>query len=201
MKHCEVYSDLIPLHITGDLSRKDRVKVRKHLPECESCRQAEYELSRIHSAIRTDKIEIHPAYGGELVVKINNRMEKHRKFIRRLLWGIPAIVTTVILVVLAVSIFRNEAPSSDSFQAEFEDTYFIHDLTNSGYFGEISPVLNDSLGTEDLEDSVKDLFTDIVLYVLNKESAPSVDEYLLATSSLDDEEFDVFFEDMKKIGL
>jgi len=61
--------------------------------------------------------------------------------------------------------------------------------------------LNDSLGTEDLEDSVKDLFTDIVLYVLNKESAPSVDDYLLATSSLDDEEFDVFFVDMKKIGL
>jgi len=201
MKHCEGYSDLIPLHVTGDLSREDRVKVGKHLSECESCRQAEYELSRIHSAIRTDKIEIHPAYGGELVVKINNKMEKHRKFRRRLLWGIPAIGTAAILVVLAVSIFRNEDPSSDSFQAEFEDTYFIHDLTNSGYFGEISPVLNDSLGAEDLKDSVKDLFTDIVLYVLNKESVPSIDEYFLATNSLDDEEFEIFFDDMKDIRL
>lgn len=201
MKHCEEYSDLIPLYVIGDLSREDRVKVRKHLSECESCRQTEYELSRIHSAIRTDKIEIHPAYGGELVVKINNRMEKHRKFRRRLLWSIPAIGTAAILVVLAVSIFRNEAPSSDSFQAEFEDTYFINDLTNSGYFGEISPVLNDSLGAEDLKDSVKDLFTDIVLYVLNKGSVPSVDEYFLATNSLGDEEFEVFIEDMKNIGL
>jgi len=68
MKHCEVYSDLIPLQVTGDLSREDRVKVGKHLSECESCRQAEYELSRIHSAIRTDKIEIHPAYGGEIPI-------------------------------------------------------------------------------------------------------------------------------------
>jgi len=196
MKQCKEYEDLLPLYSSGDLDSEKQIQVENHLRDCEACRQYQLSLSAIMAIMKQDRISIPDSYGAELVVALNRRLEKRRARQKQLLWAIPAFTSTVaILLITGFSLFNPETASSQ-WLAQFNLEHSYMNFSNVGYFGEI--LLEDDIdAVTESNFSTDEIYKNAVYQIVEEQSLPEVDRYLMATVNLNDVEFQNIINKMK----
>jgi hypothetical protein len=186
MKQCKHFQNLIPLYITNDLSEHEKPLVESHIIDCEKCSQFAKEIGIINSAIAKGKVEVSPSYGAELVVNINKKIEKRAKKKKRLLVTAPAIgIATLVLIVVALLFLGNGTIQNNSINS-YDDFFSIFHL---GYFAENKLLEDEILNLVEIPEINPEVRGEAVGYLIENSRGITMEEYLTATSELDNSEF------------
>jgi len=196
MKQCNEYEDLIPLYVSGDLNSEEQAQVEKHLCECEKCRQYQMSLSSIVTVMQDDPLSVPDSYGAELVVALNRRLERRKARQKRLLWAIPAFTSTFAIILITVVSLMQPKIAANQWLAQFNQEHSYMNFSGVGYFGEIL-LESDIESTEEVTFTADDIYENVVYQIVEEQSLPELDRYLLATANLDDDEFQNVINQMK----
>jgi len=197
MKPCKQYEELIPLYLVDGLDTAGMLQVKKHIGDCEACRQYQLALSEIAMNIRADEISVPENYGAELVVKLNRRLEKRHRRQKRLLWTIPAFSSVAAMIVITLINIIQPNPNNDQWLKQFHQEHSYVSLSDVGYFGEF--VVDDNGNSDDdLITSTDEMSESVAYEIISESSIPEIDRYLMATSNLDDSEFQSLISQMQK---
>lgn len=194
MKPCKEFENRIPLYVSGDLSDDERRRTTDHLRGCPVCREYHSALAAIIASMKRQPVSEPPvSYGAELVVALNRRLENRKKRQQRLLWGIPAFVSTaVLLVFVALTLFRSD---TNHWFEQFNQEHVYVNFSSVGYFGEFVPA--DDPADTDL--STEDIVKNAIYQIVEEEPLyPEIDRCVIATASLDDAEFRQVVRQMKQ---
>jgi hypothetical protein len=188
MKACRKIKDLLPLYISNDVTEDECRIVTAHLDECPDCRVYQLALAAINRAIKPDKVEIPASYGAELVVALQERINRRIARQKRLLWAIPAFTSlAVILLVASITLLKPQSPSNKWLSGLLQEHAYLN-LAEVGYFGEIL-VDNELNGNGNLTLSTNELYHDAVNWIFNNPQNSDIDSYILATTNLSDEDY------------
>jgi hypothetical protein len=188
MKACRKIKDLLPLYISNDVTEDECRIVTAHLDECYDCRVYQLALAAINRAIKPDKVEIPASYGAELVVALQERINRRIARQKRLLWAIPAFTSlAVILLIASITLLKPRATSNKWLSGLLQEHAYLN-LAEVGYFGEIL-VDNELCGNGNLTLSTNELYHDAVNWIFNNPQNSDIDSYILATTNLSDEDY------------
>jgi len=191
LNRCKNIRELIPLLIEDVASPDERSLVELHCETCESCASFYKEALSIRKSMIAEKVETPDAYGSELIVNLNRRIDE-RRIRRRIFWrAIPAF-GALTAVVLTVSIFmwENVRQKNESIAALSGNELAL----NETFFAELSDALNLSNSDEEYEKTV-------VRYILEDQQQLPIDRYVLASSAMDESEFESFVNEIKSVSL
>ena len=196
MKQCNEYEDLIPLYVSGDLSLEEQVQVENHLRECEICCQYQLSLSSVVAVMQSDPLSVPDSYGAELVVALNRRLERRKARQKQLLWAIPAFTSIFAIILITVFSLLKVPKGANQWLAQFNQEHSYMNFSDVGYFGEIL-LESDIESTEEAIFSTDDIYENVVFQIVEEQSLPKLDRYLLATANLNDDEFQNVINQMK----
>ena len=194
MKQCEYYRDLIPLYLGNDLSDEDMKIVKAHIESCEQCAKFAKNVEFIESSIAGEQPGIDKSYGAELVVNINDRIEKRRRNQKRFLVGSP-VFASILLAVALIFIFKVDN-ASKSFISDINDTEVLLRMMNSGFLSEITYLDDVDDRISDLEATDANIIQGTIELVLEEDQAYPINSYLLATGNLNDSDFEKLVEEV-----
>jgi hypothetical protein len=102
---CEVPRELLSGYLDGELDRKQKAELEKHLRECEQCRNELEELKRLDQQVRTSEIE-EPS--RDFFFQLNRRiMQKVKKKPRVSLFRLSPILVPVAAAALVLIVLLN----------------------------------------------------------------------------------------------
>jgi len=196
MKACRKIRDLLPLYISNDVTEDERKIVIDHLDECPACREYQLALAAIKRAMKPDKIEIPVSYGAELVMALQERINRRIARQKRKLWAIPAFTSlAVLLLVVSVTLLKTRSTSNQWLSGLLQEHAYLN-LAEVGYFGEI--LVDDELnGNGNLSLSTNELYYDAVNWIFNNPQNSDIDSYILATTNLSDEDYSQVIKQIK----
>ncbi len=200
MNLCKKVTDLLPLFINGGLTEKEQNFVANHISECSECEIKSREYDKIKSLCRQEKHTLSTSYGSELVVKINNRLEKDDKRKKLFLTLIPvsATVVTVFLITFFTIFKTSEFQNFDLLFSE--DTELISELTNTSLFSSDYIYYSDEI-QKDVEEFSSDDYINFSTEYIVENSTSSSDDYTQALASLDDDCFEEIINEIKSVKL
>ncbi|MGC9365055.1 MAG: anti-sigma factor family protein [Fidelibacterota bacterium] len=197
MKPCKEFENRIPLYVSGDLTEAERRRVTDHLQDCPACRDYHSALAAIITSMKRQPVSEPPvSYGAELVVALNRRLENRKKRQQRLLWGIPAFVSTaVLLIFVATTLFRSD---SNRWFEQFNQEHVYVNFSSVGYLGEfLLEAPDDAIAESQL--STDEIYRNVLYRLVEEEPlCPEFDRCLVATATLDDAEFRQVVRQMKQ---
>lgn len=196
MRPCKNYEDLIPLYLNDCLSSEEMLEVKNHLNDCESCRRFQMSLTAILAGMEADKVTAPHSYGAELVVALNQRLKKRKTRQKKMLWTIPAFSSVAAVIVITLINLMQINPNNDQWLIQFQQEHSYVSLSEVGYFGEI--LIDESDDSSDqFTSTTEDISMDVAYEIISELSIPEVDRYVMATSNLDDAEFQNIIDRMK----
>ncbi|MFH1214481.1 MAG: zf-HC2 domain-containing protein [Candidatus Neomarinimicrobiota bacterium] len=200
MPICKQIEDLIPLYNSGDLDTAEKLQVENHLAECSECRELRREMQNMQNILRPGEITIDPNYGAELVVNIQNRFQNRRRHRKLMYYLIPAFSSLVIMVVLGFNIIGNNSLSKQwTKNSTIVDLYA--DLVHSGYFSEEPEIVFDQLNTGENEQISDEIQQNLRQEIIAASSPTPVDNYVVATAHLNDQDFESFLKKVEDFTL
>lgn len=197
MKPCKQYEELLPLYVRGDLDAATAGQLLNHLNSCPECRETQIAFQDIDRAIGEDKVAAPAGYAAELVVSIRRKLEHRQRNQRRLLWALPALATTAGVIVLTFLILSDRPAQFKINQKSvvLEDDALIVHLTDTGYFGEYA-LVDDPGENSAFNLDPDELVQDAALHLLEDFQSGGLDDYVIATTGLDDSEFNTLIEQL-----
>lgn len=187
MNRCKNIRKLVPLVIENAASLDECSQVKTHCETCESCASFYKEAFMIRKSMIVEKIETPDAYGSELIVNLNRRIDEHQ-IRRRILWrAIPAF-SAMTAAILFVSILVLNGTFRNNTRTETDV------VLNETFSQELSGILN-------LTDSEDEYQNVVVRYVLEDTQQLPIDRYILASSAMDESEFELFVNEIKSVSL
>jgi len=200
MKTCLQIEDLIPLYNSGDLNNAGKLQVEKHLAECAACRQFNLEMQNLQKVLQAEAVSVDPNYGAELVVKIQNRLQKHKRQRKFMYYAVPALTALVVIVVLGFNLVGNNTLSRQWAKNSSAVDLYV-DLTHSGYFSEEPENVFDQLSTSENQQISNEIQQSLRQEIITTNSPVPVDNYVIATAHLDDQDFELFLKKVEEFTL
>lgn len=191
MNRCKNMRELIPLLIEGVASSDENSRVKTHCKTCKSCDSFYKEMLSIRKSIKPKKVKMPNGFANELIVNLNRRIDENR-IRRRIFWqAIPSFgALTAVILTVSIVMLNNVHQTNQSVAAlsEPEST-----LTET-FSAELSDILNLSNSDDEYE-------TTVVRYVLEDPQQLPIDRYVMASSTMDESEFESFVNELKSISL
>ena len=198
MKVCNDISSRLPLFASGDLEPAETERIEQHLASCEACRAELQELREIEALIAADSVEVAPHYGSSLVVNIQERLERERRQKRqKALWLIPAFASIALLLVLTLTIFRSSQNGQSDFLSNLSQTALYAELTHGGFFDDTFYRTDENGQLLEIETEQREWNRHAAAYILNESFDTKLDDYVMATAAMDDDEFEQLLEQIK----
>lgn len=200
MKICRRIKDAIPLFMTGDLDASEKKLVETHLANCPTCQQFSRETQNLLKGLRPITITTNQNYGAELVVKIQNRLQNKRRRQKLMHYLVPAFSSIAILIVVGFNILGNNSFSRQWLKHSAVVELYV-DLTHSGCFTEMSEIAFDQMDIGENDQIIGEMRQKISAEIVAGESSVPVDDYVVATAYLTDQDFESFLKNVKDFTL
>ncbi len=198
MKVCNEFRNRLPLFVSGDLEAAETNRIEEHLAACEACRKAVQELRHLQTLMAADTVEVAPHYGSSLVVDIQEQLERRRRQKRqRALWLIPAFASIALLLVLSFTVFSPGPNGDNDFLKDLSQTALYTELTHSGLFDDTFLQTDENNQVWKLETDQSEWNRNAAAYILDEPLDTQLDDYVMATAGLDDDEFEQLLEKIK----
>lgn len=193
MPPCKYYEDLLPLYVSGDLDSTETDRVRKHLTKCSACQAYYLDMQKLTEILRPEPIEIDPAYGAELVVALNNRLQARDIRTRR--WRPMLVYASALLVIIAaVFLIKNRFIGTENPVIPPQEDYYST-LLKIGYFNEMPlPELSDENGQLTLDNI--NWVSDIASKVLAGSQVLPVEDFIEVTAPLAESDFESIYQNL-----
>jgi len=200
MKICKQIEDWIPLYNSGDLEPAEKLQVETHLAECPVCREFNREMQSLQNILKPDAISIAPNYGAALVVNIQNRLQSQKRRRKLMYYLVPSLGAAVILVVLGLNITGNHSLSRQwAKNGAVVDLYV--EMTHSGYFSETPEIVFDQINASENEQTADEIQQNLREEIIAVDSPAPVDNYVVATAHLNDQDFESLLKKVENFTL
>lgn len=200
MKICKQIEDWIPLYHSGDLEPAEKLRVETHLAECPACREFSLEMQNLQNILKPEAIFIDPNYGAELVVNIQNRLQSQKRRRKLFYYLVPSFGAAAIMLVLGLNITGNHSLSRQwAKNSAVVDLYV--EMTHSGYFSETPEIVFDQLNVSENEQVADEIQQNLREEIIAVDSPAPVDNYVVATAHLSDQDFESFLKEVENFTL
>ncbi|MDD5540875.1 MAG: zf-HC2 domain-containing protein [Candidatus Marinimicrobia bacterium] len=200
MKICKQIEDLIPLYYSGDLNANERKLVENHLDGCPTCLKFSRSTRTLLNDLKPVDIPIDKNYGAELVVNIQNRLQRNRRQRKLMYYLVPAFSSIVLMIIVGLNVFSHNSLSRQWLNNNTMVELYS-DLTHSGFFSEMSEVAFEQINTNENDRIASELSHKIGAEIIETSGSAPVDDYIVATAHLTDREFESFLKEIENFTL
>jgi len=200
MRICKRFENLMPLYFSNGLSASERKLVANHLAECPACLQYSHGIQNLLNDLKPGAISVDPNYGAELVVNIQNRLQKKRRQQKLMYYLVPAFSSIILMIIVGLNLLSRNSLSSQWLKNSTSVDLYV-DLTHSGYFAETPEIAFDQINTSENDQITEELWQRIRTEMIENSGPVPVDDYIEATTHLTDQEFDSFLREIENYTL
>jgi predicted anti-sigma-YlaC factor YlaD len=188
MKICKQIEKFIPLYSSGDLEPADKMKVESHLAECPACRAYLREIQSLQKLLLPEEVVIDSHYSAQLVVNLQNSIQHRARRRRKLYYLVPAFSSLAVIAILTFNLISSNSLSRQYAENSTAVDLYV-DLTHSGFFTETPEIVFDQLDESANKAIAEEIQQHLREDLISDDIAVPVDNYIVATAHLSDQDF------------